>query len=222
MTTARGGRGCSERGGRLSEQHSREWGLIAAAGCARPHRGPAGGQGSLASDVRALPLAHSGHLQQLTEVTAASSSFCLPSPRVFPAALRWKLHANHERKSELCWEFVFVQRTMVRERVLCPAVFRLHGHSSPQRASLPRAACVCACMCECIMYMCTHVCVHAYVWVYWICVSVYMCMCRSMYLCVCTWICACTCVYTHASLQCVCMHGCEHTCVMCMCIYMCI
>lgn len=101
------------------------------------------------------------------------------------------------------------------------AVFRLSGHSSPWRASLPRAACVCAHMCERIVYMCT---VHMSVYMHmdWICVSVYMCMCRSMYLCVCTWICACTCAYTHASVQCVCIHGCEHTCVMHMCIYICV
>lgn len=159
----------------------------------------------MASAVRALPLTHSGHLQQLTEVTAASSSFCLSSPRVFPAAGSLSLCREQWSEKECC----VLRSSDCMDTVPCggPACPELH---------------MCVHTCECIVNMCTHVCVHAYEWVYWIRVSVYMCMCRSMYLCVCTWIRACTCAYTHVSLQCVCMHGCEHTCVMCMCVYICV
>lgn len=166
-------------------------------------RGPAWrDQAALASEVWPSPSTCSGHLQQLTEVTSAS--YTLSSSRVFPTALRWKLHASHKIKSNLAGS-LFLYREQWSKKECC-VLHCLDGEdrSSPGGLACPRTVCarVSACMC---IYMCVGVlCMCVRVSVYW-CVRGHMPMCP--------------CLRVHARM-CRCVHCIAHACAqMCVCLY---
>ena len=74
------------------------------------------------------------------------------------------------------------------------------------------------------VYTCTKMCMLC-VYVFCICVYVYMCICVYVYImcimCVCVYVCMCVCVYV---CMCVCVYVCMCVCVyvcICVCVYMC-
>lgn len=182
-------------------------------------RGPAWrGQVALAFEVWPSPSTCSGHLQQLTEVTSAS--YTLSSSRVFPTALRSKLHASHKIKSNLAGS-LFLYREQWSEKECCVLPCLDGGPQLPRRAGLSQnCVCTCKCMhvyiyvCGCIVYVCMCVCVlvcartHAHV---------PMCLCVHARMCRCTCTCAlcCTCMYTDVCMPiCTASSTCVHTCAL--------
>ena len=217
----REGRGCLQSGGWLYGRHNRDRSPLTSAG-PEALRGGARRLWPLRSGPRRPTC--SGHLQQLTEVTSAS--YTLSSSKVFPTALRWKLHASHKIKSNLAGS-LFLYREQWSEKECC-VMHCLDGEerSCPGGLACPRTVCarVSACMCiyTCVGILCMCVCVS----LYW-CVQghmhmciVYMCPCVCVYMHVCVDVCACCivlhmhvhgCVYAYMhSFQHMCTHMCAH------------
>ena len=177
------------------------------------------------------------------EVTSASSALPVRFKSLSNRA-QMEVACKLQKKVKLGWEFVFVQRTTVNERVLCSAWVRLSRLQ--ERLPVPDL-CVPVYIQghRCTVYMCLCIqvcewkharedCIHVHV-----CLCVHTCVCVDACACVhciarpCTWMWTCMCAQLTAHMNshahehigmydvypCVCVHTCVY---MDKCVYMCI
>ena len=170
---------------------------------------------ALASEVWPFLLTCSGCLQQLIEVTSASSTLPVRFKNLSNST-QMEVACKSQKKVKLGWEFVFVQRTMVNERVLCSAWVRLSRLQ--ERLPVPDL-CVHVYIQghRCTMYMCLciqvcegkHVCEDCI----YVCLCVHTCMCGGMYVYSLYYMCTHMDVDMHVcTAYSTCVHICELTC----------
>lgn len=154
---------------------------------------------ALASEVWPFLLTCLGHLQQLIEVTSASSTLPVRFKNLSNSA-QMEVACKSQKKVKFGWEFVFVQRTMVNERVLCSAWVRLSRLQ--ERLPVPDL-CVPVYIQghKCTMYMC--LCIQVCEWKH---AHVYMRI--SVYTRVYVWRHVCVFIVLHVHV-----HGCGHACM---------